>query len=532
MITFLRRMGNMRFYKEMEISGRSKIVLDPGDTKINYFNDSDALLKFNVETFNVLKYKSSQEQWDVVFKDIEYILNNLVNEEFRIAYADFLQAAHYKIKEAIDVNSAIDDKKIIKLESDLSEMLYRFNEDFKVLNILEDYAENYLPIQNFQGVGERAQDSEEMTFYRDDVIKVSAEALLSKLICPILGVFLECCKKRIDNTIKETHALAIFKKIYETNYLNIILKQNNFIYKIIKRIINTSKLNHLINGYTKESICVNILASIIVRRMVAVNLHEPNGNLITYITSCARAAAQTQFSNTGFKISAAEYLKPSEKDQTEDGNTSNLEAESRISAKTADFNIIIEAGIQQLIKKFTVEHGLDMEVLESAYYFYQTNHITLTPANSYLMSILFHSYLCGAKTIEYISGPNLIKLICILQLYLIEQGYPDLVHLVSAKPTNKAKVVLSNAELQLRNTWNNSLEYKNCNDKLQFMHNDVKWDTSLDNIVKTYTGQKFIINTAPEIWDTLNQEVCNGYEFILPDTSPRSICSIINASIM
>ena len=61
----------MHFYKHIEISGHSKIILDPGDTKINYFNGSSALLTFGVETFSVLKAKASQEQWNVVFGDVD-----------------------------------------------------------------------------------------------------------------------------------------------------------------------------------------------------------------------------------------------------------------------------------------------------------------------------------------------------------------------------------------------------------------------------------------------------------------------------
>ena len=87
---------------------------------------------------------------------------------------------------------------------------------------------------------------------------------------------------------------------------------------------------------------------------------------------------------------------------------------------------------------------------------------------------------------------------------------------------------MDSADNQIRATWNSSYEYKNCNDKLLFLLNDLKWDTGLKNVIDTYTGQVFMTNSAPVIWQTMQSEPYNGQEVQLPESMVRSICSIIS----
>lgn len=518
----------MRFLKRMDSIGKAYVYLDLEGLKIpGIVFDPEPLLSFRIETYAVLKANASEFNWEVVFSTTHQFLKTL-NEEEKQKFASMIILMHYEIMQKMNTEQDLDGKVMTQLETTLSQLLSQFDQDINLMNRLIEFTDASIPIQSFAGVGERAQDTVEMTFFRDDVVRLTAVVLLCKLMTPIFGIFIESCKKRMDNAYKEIHCVAILKDILANRCRPLTEKLSFFITKIIKPMLNRVKLTHVYNGYTFSVITQQIYAAMLTRRFIAVDLFKPNGNLITYVTSCARAAAQTQFSSTGFKTAVAEIIPPREQASEEDGNVSNLEAESRSSSKTADFNVIIEAAVRQLKDRFVAENDLDREAIEAAEWYYSMNHITLTPCNSYLLGILFDSYLCGAKSVEMLDGKSLNSLIPIMQAYFIQQGYVDLVHAVSVTPTGQLKAFLTGNDTQLKTTWNNSFEYRNCDLKFPYSVNDIRWDTGLKKIVDNLTSEIMLYNTAPSLLEKLQEESKNGEQFVTPDGLSRSICAFIS----
>lgn len=522
----------IRFEKKLSEYGRGVVHMSLKDITLPVEYDVDPLCNFQIDTYAVLKPKSSDFSWNAVFGPVHSFLDTL-NEKDQTAFAMMIIVMHYKILQTLGTDAPIDGALITQLETDLSRMLADFDQQTHCFDKLLDFTESHIPIQSFAGVGERAQDSVEMTFYRDDVVKLTAVTILCKMLTVIFGTFIESCKKRMDNSYKEIHCVAILKHILENNCRALIEKFLYFISRIAKPMLTRVNLTHLYNGFTFNMIIQQIYAFSFTRRAVAVDLFKPEGNLVTYFTSCIRASAQTQFSSSGFKTNVAEIKSPNDKPSSEDdGNVSNLETESRASSKTADFQVLIKAALIQLTTRFPEEYDLDQELIEKLHAYYEFNHIALTPMNHYVLGIVFGNYLGGAKSVEMLDGVSLNKILPVLQAYLYQQGYLDLLHVVSAVPTGQVKAFVTGSDTQLRATWNSSFEYRNVDQMFPIFVSDFRWDSGLKNIQEELTTMNYLYNTGPALWEKLGDEIKNGEVLVTPESVCRSICSLIAHTIM
>lgn len=515
----------MKYVKLIDETGKAVIYLDLEGLKLPIDFDVEPLLKFKIETYAIFRNKSSEFQWNMGFGLVNLFLSEL-SEQDQIEYATLIITMHYRILQDIGANQEINGPKMISLETELSQMLLNTAAKINMYPRLIDFTEKHIPIQVFAGAGERAQDSEEMTFYRDDVVRLTALVMSSKLMAPIFGVFIESCKKKMDNAFKEMHCAAIMKGYIDHFCKALAEKIINYIGRVIKHILAKTEINQIVNGYTMNIIVQAIFSNLDVRRFVNVDLLKEGGNLLKYLVSCSRAAAQTQFSN-GFKINARPLKLPEEDSRSDEGNISNLEAESKSTNNTADYGLLIKAAVHQLQHRFPAEYELDPEMIETMQNFYEFSHCQLTPINSYLLGMVFGNELGGARSIDMLDGVSLNKILPILQLYMFQQGYFDLVHLVTALPTGNIKPIMTGSDTQLRATWNNSYEYKNCEQMYPAMVNTIKWDTGLKTIVDSLTGDIYVYNTAPAMWDKMSDVVRNGDQVVTPDGTSRSICSLI-----
>lgn len=522
----------MRFEKREDDDHRTYVYLNlqglelPGLPDELKGNVLERLLSFHIETYQSLRRNAGSLEWDMVFGTTHRILETFTPAEQQ-QFASMLVYMHYDIIRVLLKNETPTHKEIMDLENHLSATLARFDQETNLMNRLIKFTEDNIPIQSFEGVGERAQDSVEMTFYRPDVVELTAVVLLCKMITPILGIFIESCKKLMDNSYKEIHCVTILRDILNNRCARLTAKLSYFIGRIAKPILSKVGLSHIYNGFTVSMITQGIYATMLARRFIVVDLFKPSGNLITYVTSCVRAAARTQFSSGNSKMAVSLMTPPKERAGSDDGNLSSLESESRSSAKTADYLFLVRAAAIELKPRFVAENELDINLVNDAEEYYQLNHLELTPVNSYILGIVFGAYLNGAKSIEALRADALAGLIPVLQAYLIQQGYHDLVHIVSARPTGQIRTTLTGSDTQLRNTWNNGFDYQNCNRKFLWAVDTLRWDTGLELLVNNITTERYLLNTAPVMWDALKTDLRNGEELVVPETLAASICHLI-----
>ena len=514
----------MKFVKKKNEIGKAYTYLDTEDLDLSSIPyDTEKLREFHIETYAVLKFA-----WNVVFGSVHEFINEMKEEE-QIDFATMIVVMHYHIVTDLNTNTELlQGNEVIQLETKLSQILNAYDQKYNLVNRLIDFANRKVPIHSFAGVGERDQDSADMTFYRDDVVRLTAAALLCKMLTPIFGTFIEACKKRSDNSYKEIHAFAILKDIMANRLQALMDKVDHFVAKIIKPILNKVNLTHLYNGFTFNVIKEQIKAYMFVRRFIAVDLFKENGNLMTYVTACARAAAQTQFDSTNLKIAVSEIITPRDSSTDDDGNVSTLEAESRSSSRTSDYTLIIEMAVAKLAERFPLEYGLNKDRIDAAKAYYDINHVEQTDINRYLLCLIFGNDLGGAKSVESLTGDDTNMLVAILQEYLLVQGYGDILPAVSVTPTGNIKTFLTGSDTQLRATWNTSFEYRNCDDAMPYSCNDIRWDTGLKAIVDNVTTEELLTNTAPIFLEELHSDITNGQVYTVPETLAKSICSLIS----
>ena len=196
---------------------------------------------------------------------------------------------------------------------------------------------------------------------------------------------------------------------------------------------------------------------------------------------------------------------------------------------TADFQVMIEFAIEDLHKRFCVEHDLDIDAVNQAITHYSSaKHLVLDITNSYLLSIMFGGDLCGARSVEMLSSKDLAILIAMMQVYLISIGMRDLVHVVSlitkGEPRSDNK---TGAEMDLISNWRNSTVANNCDARFPYSVNGIYWWTSLKKLIDTLVTTKYFYNTAPVIWEMLGEPNRNGQMFTAPANLATMICSCI-----
>lgn len=528
----------MRFTRRVdEATKKPYIYFDLGDVTLTNLPENapddflDKMCSFHVETYNILKGKTSDLSWDIVFGTVHAFLDTLTKEEQQ-QFANVIIYMHWKILSELNIEGTPDAKvfnqKAVVVEKELSQILADFDQSINLVNRLIAFTQDNIPIQSFAGVGERPQDTPDMTFQRQDVVELTAVALLCKMMTPVFGVFIDLYRKKVDSAYKELHCVAMLKDVLTNRCAHLVDKLINFIRRIIKPPLSHISLSHLYNGYTFNIIVEIVYSQILTKRFIGVNFYEPVSNLLTYVTSCARSAANSQFGNSSSKRSVTEINSPDERaSDSDDGNMSGLEVESQVSSKSADYPILIKAAAAELIKRFVPEHDLDENEILQAQQYYEINHITLTPVNEYLLGILFGSYLCGAKSIDSLGGNTLAQIVPIMQAWFFQQGYYELAMVVSAQPSGRLRFMLSGNDSQLKSLWNSSFEYKNCNNKFTYCVDKLRWDTGLKTLVDNLVAEEYLVNLAPVFWEKLNQDNKNGEIYANSSKLPQEICSLI-----
>lgn len=525
----------MRFEKKIDEAGSAYIHMNIDDLKDKMPKklpfDINPLLDFKVETYQNTNAKASPEKWNQVFGPVHNFLKT-VSAEDQVKFVLLTVSMHMQIAKVLNLNNPnISGREISKLEDDLSVQLQQLDKDINLFPRLYEFVEaGNVPLPSFRNIGERAQDTAEMTWYRPETAKLTAIVILCKMLTPVFGLFISNFKKHkeTDGAYKEIHCVTILRDTLFSRCPEIVRKLDYYIGKTVNQVLNPEEdLTHVYNGFTDTMIKDQIYAQMLTRRFVLVDLLRENSNLIIYVSSCARGAASTQFSGTNFTYSVMTLTYRQESATEEDGNLSNLEVESRSSTRTADYDLLVEAAVRQTRRLFIETHDLDEKIIEETEAFYTQNHIQLTPFNQYMLSILFGPYLCGAKSIELLDAKGLVSLVSLLQVYLINQGYFDLVVAASAVPTGKLKNFLTGADTTLKNTWNSSYEFRNCNARFPTVCNGITWYTGLEAAVKNFIGEEYTINVAQSIWDLLKMDNHNDERFDVPESLARSVSLFI-----
>lgn len=488
---------------------------------------------FRVDTYNTLKAKASDTQWNYVFGPVNQFLRQQPNDVLRDIAETLLNIHHDIIQEmyyGADLKNTLAD-----LTRSFSKQVSELDHRIDLVPRLEAYVREYVPINTKPGVGSRPQDKPEMTFHLDEVMVLTTCTVLSKLLSPILGVYIEHCKKQMDTAFKDLHCAGILHDILDDRYRTVIIKFQNFLSQIISRSMKDN-IKHILNGCTLGMISQQQYAKSMVRNLVCINLYRPDGNLMTFLTASTRDATRTPppaISGSGRKLSISELHGPQEIVSGDEGNMTVLECGSKSSANTVDHPHLIDQAASRFIEQGLVDYDLSVDDFHEALGFYGMNPFPMTAANSYLLGIIYGQRLGGAKGIHLLTHNTFVRLIVMLQLQLLKhREFHDLIPLLTVTESLQPKIQQTHKDGVLKTSWNSSAEFRNCEARFQLALGDLKWSAQLSTIVEWLQTTNLVISLAPTLAEKMGSGLNNDSPYEYPDSIIQSICQFIWSVIM
>lgn len=541
----------MRFVKKFDDAGKSLVVIDPEGLEVPAAVKE--LLTFSISTYKALGANQSQEEWEKVFKIPEAFINTLDGTE-QLYFIGCYCSCHQEILRASAKQKRIElemseeeatkiknhnTKLVHELELKLSDIVASLDAKIDLYDKIHTFVRCNIPIKVSSDAGLRAQDTPEMTFKDDDLVDLTAVAVLCKLLTPVVGVFIrECSNMDISQNFKEIHAANIFRDIIANKCQKIADKLENYLSNTIdsnEKAMSKNKLTNLYNGFSTDMSKQAVYASMFTRKFITVDLSNTESNLMTYVNTCAKGIVSTKSSGTkkdGGKITVNERKPLDEfEDSYDDGNSSTLESESSSSRETADFDLIISFAVKETVRHYIVEYSNDFEIYRAANIYYSSSsHPTLGYNNEFILSTLFGKDLCGAKSVESLNLNDLAALLPLAQIYCYRKNFTDMVHLLSLIPTNNIKMIQNSNEMRLRESWRNSNSYRNCDERFSLQVSKLlRWDTALERMVNDITSRTYLYNTAPAICEMMGEETVSTSKIYTPPiTLATTICDFIN----
>lgn len=485
------------------------------------------LLDFPSSTFKNIN-KPDPIAWNNIFSLPEKFFATLTEQE-RIKLATLYATCNGAMMVVLNEPTVSSDT-LLALEAKLSSYIADLDRQIDLVPKLIKFAEANITFPNMNGVGERPQDSHEMTFYRDDTLLLNTLSILGKVLMPIFTTFMDKCRMHLRNDLKEVHCATLLKDIIHNRLSAIAAKLVGYVVGLSKS--NTTNLTptQIYVGSTPLNVIEKSYASLLVKKLVSVDITKKS-NIAIYLSTCIRS--NNSNSNKSSKGSALNMFTPNDDAPGslmggDDGNTSILEAEAMVSSKTDDCDIIIAEAVKHVRSQFTLDYDLDMDDLEKLENYYRVNHITTTKFNTYMCSLVFGDYILGAKSTELLTNDALISLVSLLQLYLLAQGepYSDLVHLLTAVPTETYKARMSGVDVQVRASYMNTYEYRNCCERYNLIFDNLDWSTGLRGFIDELTSRVYTTNTAPLIYEKLNMESLNGSSIETPLSVGKALCAL------
>jgi hypothetical protein len=528
----------LKFEQFIDEKGNSTIYLNTNDLfdKADISEHTETFKKFYVMTYELLRNREDQSadetqiKWDTVFKPVNDFFLTLDREE-QVAIAQTLMSMHFDILENIglqtDLNYALFSKKIDKMTESLKTMLGDLDQKINLIPKLINFVEKNIPIINFDNVGMKPEDTPEMTFERPDIVILTSIVVLCKMLSPIFGSIINYTSKQINNDLKVFHCYAILTTVLSRRYLYIYNKLMYYLTNIIKPFLKSNDITFAFHAYTLQMLTIQAFAYLLTRRFIPVDIYQKNGNLMTYTLACVKSYIKTLNSSTTRKSAIKEKEDPKEINSDE-GNSSRLENESKNSKTTADVPIIVEFAaewtINKLLEKCTEE---EKEIYEKSINYYTKNLVTPTMFNKYIVSIFYGSSLAGATGIELLTYIPYVKLITMLQIQLYKLGFHSLICPLTMNPLNTIKLNLSDSDRAIKLNWHSIPEFKMCDQLFIYNCNDLTWDTILADLVLFLIEYNYAYHLSPELWKYMNLENHNTEEVFHNELIFKDIYNLI-----
>lgn len=297
-------------------------------------------------------------------------------------------------------------------------------------------------------VGTEAHHTEEKTYREQDYIEITAISLLSKLMMPIWGNFVEALRVLdFKSNSRQKLAFDIVEPVLENGVLERVYAKLRYKVETVvnekktsmERISNVNVPTSFIMAHSAvDDDILNdiVMATLIVKRMATYGCIDRlnNGNLpdvVVYLTTQIKQTADSTIRGMKTDMNIMPLRELSERDSED--NSSILDHASKTSKKPMDIPITITTlGERYEIPRLLIDTNTPLDVYEAAAEFYQTNSFEPSPLTQALVSSFVGDRFGGSKCNNYLPVHLYQRVVVILQIFLIRHNLVDLAALTVA----------------------------------------------------------------------------------------------------
>lgn len=425
-----------------------------------------------------------------------------------------------------------------KMIKTISERLALLDKEINLLYKMKNFVYSDIPVGIMKDAGTRPQDRPETTFTAPEVMLVATITLLCKMLCPIYSAIMLATDKFMSSDSKESanKTLTGVKEAMCSCILTGIINQHsipnpedglplkevteklkNYLEHTTRQSHREDKDSNLVYGYDIHTLAYNLYCTLLVRRLVTVNLARSDSNLMSYIVVCARRSVMGVMGQVASNAPTMPRT-PIAAESDDEGNIARLETDSLTSKKTTDIDALITVAVKPTIDKVMYLNDIDESEYITCVKYYGNHPITPHIINTQLNSLLYGREFGGSNGIKMLKFPEFSKITVLTQMILLQRAqdpaYRALAHLVTAVPCVGAGSAVS--ELNGNNVWSRvstSQEFIRCKDRFQnstiILKNHV-WENHIHKIIEDITDHHYAYNTAPYLWDWMGEQNLNG----------------------
>lgn len=513
--------------------------LDISDLDIENKDQLRPFLMFPIKSYNKLNAVKNTEhlinkEWQYVFEYPSAFLNTLSKHDKEQIAKTFV-LMHKEIDKYQEEDNVLKTNTMIK---NIAMWLGALDKEINLCAKMKDYVYGYIPVGIMKDAGTRPQDRPETTFTAPEVMLVATITLLCKMLCPVYSAIMLATDKFMSSDSKEStnRTLAGVKESLCSCILTDIInahaevnpadglplkevteKLKNYLEHTTKQSHREDKDSNLVYGYDVHTLAYNLYCTLLVRRLVTVNLARSDSNLMSYIVVCARRSVMGVMGQVAANAPTMPRT-PIAAESDDDGNIARLETDSLTSRKTADVESLITVAVKPTIEKVMYLNEINEEEYSSCLQYYQSHPLSPNTINVQLNSLLYGREFDGCVGIKMLKFPEFSKITVLTQMILLQRAqdpaYRALAHLVTARP--RVGATSAAAELNGNNVWlqvSSSHEFRQC--LLKFQNSTVTsknkiWENHIRNIIKDITENHYEYNTAPYLWNWMEEDNLNG----------------------
>ena len=468
----------------------SNVNLKQLDAAIQMDGISVDRVRFNIYTYSKLRVTSSSEDnWHLICVVNEFMMTFDIDERFTLCKMFVrLRSDCVSLRKNVDLFAAV------------RKMSARVTNVFTQLNIIErahDYVnkhEKIVFVAN-EKKGRRSYDKDELTWGEEDYLKLAALSIICKLMFPVFGEVIHrvCAMSEHTNEGKEIYAATIVADIIEKTAGDVYARFKYYVQYFINAEMSNDDIIAMY-GITSSTLVKRRTASLFVKNLVNFDLYNPEKNMITYLHTSAAAAAKTNY-NKKNSIHYSDRVVIGDDSET---NQSDIDMSTSLYMDKVEKRPLILAAVDTFISDYITRNNLREDIIEEAVEWYRYNMPVPNELNSFLIGLFISNEIGSAYAVQYIDAEMFIKLIVVMQLYMIRTNNSELIPMLSAISTDverKPELVVN----KLMISRGRGAGFSFLTSALSHLDKYINFEEVFDKLIMYIVSTNHIQNVAPSI---------------------------------